>query len=67
AYLRDADLVFTDGAIDFVGRGYAGHADTVIDGRGRMVIPGLVLLLLWKGFYDPNVGIFNKMLNATGL
>lgn len=32
-----------------------------------MVIPGLVLLLLWKGFYDPNVGIFNKMLNATGL
>ncbi|MGE0723147.1 MAG: amidohydrolase family protein [Alphaproteobacteria bacterium] len=41
-YLRDADLVFTDGTIDFVGKGYAGKADTVIDGRGRFVIPGLV-------------------------
>jgi ABC-type sugar transport system permease subunit len=32
-----------------------------------MVIPGLVGLLLWKGFYDPNVGLFNKLLNGTGL
>ncbi len=32
-----------------------------------MVIPSLVWLLIWKGFFDPNVGIFNKMLNATGL
>lgn len=42
SYLRDADLVFTGGQIDFVGRGYAGPADTVIDGRGRFIIPGLV-------------------------
>jgi len=42
AYLRDADLVFTDGTLDFVGRGYQGAADTVVDGRGRMVMPGLV-------------------------
>ncbi len=32
-----------------------------------MVIPGLIWLLLWKGFYDPNVGLINKALNASGL
>ncbi|BBK41552.1 ethylammeline chlorohydrolase [Allostella vacuolata] len=42
SYIRDADLVFTDGEILFAGRGYAGPADRVIDGRGRFIIPGLV-------------------------
>ena len=32
-----------------------------------MVIPSLVWLLVWKNFFDPNVGVMNKMLNATGL
>jgi ABC-type sugar transport system permease subunit len=32
-----------------------------------MVIPGLVALLLWKSFFDANVGIFNGFLQATGL
>lgn len=32
-----------------------------------MVIPGLVWLLIWKNFFDPNVGILNNFLNATGL
>ena len=32
-----------------------------------MVIPGLVWLLIWKNFFDPNVGVMNKLLNATGL
>ena len=32
-----------------------------------MVIPGLVLLLIWKSFFDPTVGILNHLLNATGL
>lgn len=32
-----------------------------------MVIPALVTLLLWKSFFDANVGIFNVFLNATGL
>jgi ABC-type sugar transport system permease subunit len=32
-----------------------------------MVIPGLVWLLIWKGFYDPDFGIVNRFLNATGL
>jgi raffinose/stachyose/melibiose transport system permease protein len=27
-----------------------------------MIIPGMVYLLLWKFFFDPNIGIFNKVL-----
>ena len=42
AYLRDADVVFRDGTIAHVGHGYAGTADTVVDGRGLMAMPGLV-------------------------
>ena len=43
-YLRDADVVFADGAIIFVGRNYEGPADEVIEGRDRLVMPGLVNL-----------------------
>ncbi len=32
-----------------------------------MVIPGLVALLLWKSFFNANVGIFNEFLRLTGL
>lgn len=32
-----------------------------------MIIPSLVGLLIWKSFYDPTVGILNKMLQSTGL
>src|SRR5262245_34810712 len=42
AYMRDADVVFAGDALTFVGRGYAGAADETIDGRGLMVMPGLV-------------------------
>jgi len=41
-YLRGADLVFTDDRLTFVAHGYRGPADREIDGRGRMVMPGLV-------------------------
>jgi 5-methylthioadenosine/S-adenosylhomocysteine deaminase len=41
-YLPDAELAFEDGVIRFVGRGYEGVADEVIDGAGFMVMPGLV-------------------------
>jgi len=27
-----------------------------------MIIPGMVMLLLWKFFFDPSVGMFNKLL-----
>lgn len=41
-YVRNADLAFTDGAIVHVGPGFKGKADTVIEGKGLMVMPGLV-------------------------
>jgi 5-methylthioadenosine/S-adenosylhomocysteine deaminase len=41
-FVQDADLVFKDTEIVFVGRGYDGAADEVIDGRDLMVMPGLV-------------------------
>jgi ABC-type sugar transport system permease subunit len=32
-----------------------------------MIIPGMVMLLLWKFFFDANVGFFNHFLTKTGL
>jgi ABC-type sugar transport system permease subunit len=31
-----------------------------------MVIPSMVFLLIWKNFYDPDFGLVNRFLNATG-
>src|ERR1700691_3417258 len=42
AYMPDADVAFDGGALTFVGRSYAGPADSIIDGAGKMVMPGLV-------------------------
>ena len=41
-YLRDGDVAFRDGAILAVGGRHDGPADIEIDGRRRMVMPGLV-------------------------
>ena len=41
-YLRDADLAFRGNSIVHVGKTYQGTADTTIDGRELMVMPGLV-------------------------
>lgn len=43
-YLRGADVAWRDGAVIHVGPSYDGAADRVIDGRGRMVMPGFVNL-----------------------
>ncbi len=32
-----------------------------------MVIPGMVWLLIWKSFYDPDFGLLNRVLQATGM
>jgi raffinose/stachyose/melibiose transport system permease protein len=32
-----------------------------------MIIPGLVMLLIWKFFYDANFGILNQLLDVTHL
>ena len=41
-YRRNIDIVFVDDTITFVGRNYLGAADRVIDGRDRLVLPGLI-------------------------
>lgn len=41
-YLRNADLAFADGKITAIGPGLDGTFDREIDGRDRLVIPGLV-------------------------
>ena len=41
-YRRDIDLAFTDDRISFLGRDFPGRADRIIDGGGRVVIPGLI-------------------------
>jgi cytosine/adenosine deaminase-related metal-dependent hydrolase len=41
-YRRGVDVVFDEGGIRHVGPGFAGPVDRTIDGRGLMVMPGLV-------------------------
>src|SRR5690349_3917457 len=41
-YRCDVDVAFTDDRIIHVGRDWAGAADRTIDGKARMVIPGLI-------------------------
>jgi 5-methylthioadenosine/S-adenosylhomocysteine deaminase len=43
-YMRDVDLAFDGNTITHVGKGYSGPADKVVNGRKRMVMPGLVNL-----------------------
>ena len=42
AYLKGGDLVFSGPAIEFVGRGYRGIADEIVEGSGLMAMPGLI-------------------------
>ncbi len=42
AYLQHGDVAFSGSALTFVGKGYRGAADETIEGRGLMVMPGLV-------------------------
>ena len=42
AYRRDVDFTFAGDRVVHVGPGYAGTAETVIDGANRAVIPGLL-------------------------
>jgi len=32
-----------------------------------MVVPGMVFFLMWKYFYEPNAGILNEILRASGI
>ncbi|MFT5113785.1 MAG: 5-methylthioadenosine/S-adenosylhomocysteine deaminase [Parasphingorhabdus sp.] len=58
-YLRNADLAFKGDTITYVGKQYNGQADTIIDGKNRLIIPGLLNLHLHayqeihgKGFFE---------------
>ncbi len=71
AYLPGGDVAFEDGTIRFVGRNYDGPADTIIDGRNFMVMPGLVNIHshpssepMNKGFTDEvgSPGFYNSSL-----
>jgi len=42
AYRRDVDVAFADDRIAHIGPDYPGRADRVIDGRNRLVMPGLI-------------------------
>jgi 5-methylthioadenosine/S-adenosylhomocysteine deaminase len=42
SYRCNIDIAFADNMIIFVGRNYSGAADRVIDGKDRLVLPGLI-------------------------
>ena len=70
-YLRDADVVFTGADIDLIGTDYGGTADTVVDGTGLMVMPGLVDIHAHPGDETQSKGLFEEsgspMLHNTSL
>lgn len=41
-YRRGIDIAFSDGTIVFMGRDYPGAAERMIDGKDRLVLPGLI-------------------------
>ncbi len=60
-YMPDADVAFSGGTIDFVGRGYDQPADTVIDGAGMMVMPGLVNIHSHPSSEPMNKGLIDEI------
>jgi 5-methylthioadenosine/S-adenosylhomocysteine deaminase len=40
--LRDGDVVYEDGRIVFVGKGFPGEVDSTIDASGKLVAPGFI-------------------------
>ena len=60
-YMPDADVAFEDGTIRFVGRGYDGVADTIIDGAGFMVMPGLVNIHSHPSSEPMNKGLIDEI------
>ena len=43
-YHQDIDIVIAGDAISFVGNAYDGKADVTVDGRGWLILPGLINL-----------------------
>lgn len=60
-YRRDCDVVFDEGGIRHLGPGFAGPVDAVIDGRGVMVMPGLVNIHSHPGSEPGNKGLTDEV------
>ena len=60
-YRRDCDVVFDETRIVHVGPGYQGAAETTIDGRGFMVMPGLVNVHSHPGSEPGNKGLTDEV------
>lgn len=60
-YLADADVAFEGGTLRFVGRGYDGPAETVMDGKGIMVMPGLVNIHSHPSSEPMNKGLLDEI------
>jgi len=61
AYMPQADIAWRGGALTFVGRGYDGPADRVIDGSGLMVMPGLVNIHCHPSSEPMNKGLTDEV------
>ncbi len=60
-YMPDADIAFAGGVIAFVGRQYDQPVDTVIDGAGMMVMPGLVNIHSHPSSEPMNKGLIDEV------
>ena len=60
-YRRDCDVVFDERGIVHLGSGYEGAAGTTIDGRGFMVMPGLVNVHSHPGSEAGNKGLTDEV------
>jgi 5-methylthioadenosine/S-adenosylhomocysteine deaminase len=65
-YAHNADVAFQDGVLLFVGSGYTGTADMTLDGRGLMVMPGLVNIHSHPSTEPMNKGLIDE-LGSPGL
>src|SRR5476651_2038659 len=60
-YLSDADVAFQSGAMIFAGRDYPGAAAETIDGKGLMVMPGLVNIHSHPSSEPMNKGLIDEI------
>ncbi len=61
AYRRDVDVAFSGDRIVHVGPGYAGPAATEVDGRGLLVLPGLVNVHSHPSSEPGNKGLLEEL------
>ena len=60
-YMPGADVAFQGGTVTFVGRGYTGPAGEEVDGRGMMVMPGLVNIHSHPSSEPMNKGLIDEI------